>query len=308
MVTSALAERVRGVLALPRRHQRQAIEQLLSDLPPAQHNERWNSRFGRGSLFHAWTSSSLMAGLYAANADVVRERLDGIRPFQAIDVGGGDGSLWGRVLNPSHAGTLTVIDPVAEVFEAVQRNIPDGVRLDPCQALVQDADLPEADLIVCSLTLHHVAGADAAERAAHGLSGPGKLEVLVAFREALQARGGLLVLNEADVHCDVELAPGDPLLADRLIDSYVRRAALALLADVEAKRGSADMCARWEAVARAWSLEQIQLADVPLAERDVYELDVPRWLALLQRAGFEVVSRQFTDAYGLFCQYTAVPA
>jgi hypothetical protein len=49
------------------------------------------------------------------------------------------------------------------------------------------------------------------------------------------------------------------------------------------------------------------ILDVPVADRDVYELDVPRWLALLDRAGFDVGERGFTDDWGLFYRYVARP-
>ena len=54
---------------------------------------------------------------------------------------------------------------------------------------------------------------------------------------------------------------------------------------------------------RHWCLEQIAYADVPLAERDVYELDVSRWLSLFDRAGFRVQAVGFTDPSNLFCRY-----
>ena len=160
----------------------------------------------------------------------------------------------------------------------------------------------DLDVVVCSLTLHHLAGADAAERLAHGLLGPGKLEVLRTVHDALAA-DGLFLVNEADIHCDVQIPPG-PLLAERLLDSYVRRCAGSLLHDI-ATRADADddLRARWASITRHWCLEQLAYADVPLAERDVYELDVTRWLALFARAGLQVHDHAFTDASNLFHRY-----
>ena len=157
---------------------------------------------------------------------------------------------------------------------------------------------PELDVIVTSLTLHHVAGRDADERAKVGMSGPGKLEVLRGFREALSPEG-LFVLNEANVYCDVGLAPGDDVLVENMLDSYVRRCAYALLDEIDDERV--------EAIVHLWCLEQVRLSRVPIAERDVYELDVPRWLTLLGGAGFQVRSRRCTDPYGLFWQYVCQP-
>jgi hypothetical protein len=168
--------------------------------------------------------------------------------------------------------------------------------------------LPAADVAIVSLALHHVPGADAAERARHGLPGAGKAEVLAALRSALLPRDGEGVLNEADVFCDLALPPGDPILVDRILDSYVRRTGLSLLHDL-ARRPDADddLRDRWRAILRRWCLDQVDVARAPLAERDVYELDVPRWLALLDSVGLEVAEHGFTDRYGLFHRYRFRP-
>ena len=114
---------------------------------------------------------------------------------------------------------------------------------------------------------------------------------------------GLVLVNEADVHCDLEI-PSGPLLAERLMDSYVRRCAGAMLAEIEAQPDpSADLPQRWLAIVRHWCLEQVRYADVPVAERDVYELDVSRWLALFRRAGLRVADHGFTDEARLFHRY-----
>jgi hypothetical protein len=59
----------------------------------------------------------------------------------------------------------------------------------------------------------------------------------------------------------------------------------------------------WEAVVRYWCIEQVAQASAPTALRDIYELDVARWLELLQRAGMTVLSHQYTDYWYLFHQY-----
>lgn len=292
---------LREIVAMPRGRQPEALDRLRRALPPAE-SEAWNTRFGPGSLFEAWTASSLMRGLYAANAATLRPLLDARPSWRVIEVGGGDGRLW-RLLRPEDHGELVLVDPSPEAHAQVAATLPAGVRLVSHVAGVQDVDLPDADVIVCSLTLHHVAGADAAERAAHGLDGPGKREILAGFARALEARSGLAIVNEADVYCDIGLAPGDPILRERLIDSYVRRCAVALLDDLEASPDP-----RLQAIIQRWCLDQIAVADLPLAERDVYELDVPRWLALFERAGLGVEHRGFTDDHGLFCRYLLRPA
>lgn len=315
-----LARSLGAVLELPRCDQPAALAALRRDLPPVDEPEAWNSRFGDGSLFDAWTRTGLVQGLHAANAAVIRDRLAGRAGpaasdgFSAIEIGGGDGRLWARALPRDARGQLLVIDPAPDVRELVARQLPEGVQLrfqaGRIEQLVESGfDLPDADLVVCSLTLHHVAGRDAAERALHGLDGLGKAEVLAALRDALRPRAGLMILNEADVHCEVDLPPGDPILVERMLDSYVRRCAVAVLRDAaERDDASPDLRRRWEAVALHWCIEQLDLAHRPLAERDVYELDVPRWRDLLRRTDLSIVDEVFTDSVGLFRQYLLQPA
>lgn len=295
-------------MAVPRGRQRYALVQWLEALPEEHPKEAWNARFGPGSLFDAWTRSDLVAGLYAANAASLREHLDRVGPgWRIIEVGGGDGRLWRSVLTEADEGELFVIDPAAEVHDVVPDAVPRGVNLIGVERGVEDSLAEplwhEVDAVVCSLTLHHLAGYDASDRAAHGLTGPGKVEVLETFRHALKP-DGLVLLNEADIYCDLGLPSGDALLAERLMDSYVRRCAGALFRQAEA-RGPADddLRDRWRSIARHWCLEQHRYADVPVAERDVYELDVQHWLELIDRAGLDLVERGFTDEARLFHRY-----
>ena len=65
--------------------------------------------------------------------------------------------------------------------------------------------------------------------------------------------------------------------------------------------------ARWEAIALHWCAEQVDRATDPLARRDVYELDVPRWRAVFAAAGLSVRREVFTDRYALFRQYLLQP-
>ncbi len=290
---------VRALLDLPRRRQAAALSALRHsvDVPTG---EGWNTRFGPTSLFDAWTRTTLMTQLYAANraalAPVVTRR-----PFRIVEIGGGNGRLWEGFLPPEAEGELVVVDPMPDVHAEVARVLPPGVRLTPIHARVEDAHLPVSDAVVCSLTLHHVAGADALEREHHGLVGPGKLEVLRQLAASVRPRQGFIVLNEADVYCDLALAPGDPVLEDQLLDSYVRRCAHALLDDLAAAEG--EEARRLDAILWRWCVDQVALAHAPREQRDVYELDVSRWLALFRRAELRVTERRFTDDFGLFCQY-----
>ncbi len=305
-----LGLKLEEVLALPRAEQFEALSQLRKTLPQ-QDGEDWNTEFGAASLYDAWSQFSVMTDLYGANAGSIRRHLDDLtRPWRIIEIGGGNGGLWRHALHEADEGELVLVDPVAEAHEAVAASLPDGVELKSPVGQLQDAvPLPEADLVVCSLTLHHVPGRDAEDLAAHGLPGTGKLEALRAMGDALQARRGIGILNEADIYCDIALAPGSEVLANNLLDSYVRRTARALLREIEERDDAEeDLKRRWWAIARRWCLDEMDMLDKPLAERDVYELDVAHWLELLDAAGLEVLSHSFTDRVFLFHQYVFRPA
>lgn len=303
----ALAAALAAVLALPRADQPAAVRALHARLPhPAA--EPWNTAFGPDSLYQAFTESTLARGLHAANRSTLRPLLDArAGGFRAVEVGGGAGTVWQGLLRPDDIGEIVVVDPHPDGASGVRRVAPPGVTVRHLAVPVQEAALPEADVVVCSLVLHHVAGADAAARAAVGLTGTGKTEALAAFRAAVAPRDGRVLLNEADIYCDIGLPPRDPLLYDRLTDSYVRRFALALVDDLATARDDA-LRARWTAILRDWSLGQVELAgSATYAERDVYELDVPAWLDLIARAGLRVERRGFTDRWMLFHQYVLAP-
>lgn len=294
--------RLEAILALPRGEQPAAIAALRAETPPPS-GEAWNTAFGADSLYDAWSQSEVAGALYPANAALLARLKGGAR---VIELGGGDGRLW-RMIPADFQGELVLIDPNPEAHRAVAAALPAGVRLRSQVTTAEKADWPEADAVVASLVLHHIAGLSAPHRAAHGLAGPGKREVLRAIAGALEARGGFAVVCEADVDCEIDLAPGDPVLVDRLIDSYVRRAAASLISDLRREGAPEALRARWEGIARRWCVDQIEAASVPLAARDVYELSVPRWRDLFAAAGFSVESSRFTDRFGLFHQYVLRP-
>ena len=293
---------LRALLAAPRGLQAERVQGLQARAAARAHPEEWNTRFGPESLFQAWTSSPLMQALYARNTQVIRPILDSRSDWRVIELGGGDGRIW-ELLHPDDRGEILLIDPQPEVHAQVASRMPSGVSL---QSVVNVAQAPaewgQADLVLCSLTLHHVAGLDQQQREEVGLVGPGKLEVLRRAKAALRERRGLLVLNEASVHCEVDLAPDDSELIDNLVDSYLRRCARAMLDAIDAEPDH-PMAGQWLSIAHRWCLDQIAVGRVPLADRDVYELDVVRWMALLERADFQVAERGFSDPYRLFCQY-----
>jgi len=294
--------RVGELLRLPPGQQVAAARAILDEAPEAI-PERWNSRFAEGSLFEAWTRTTIARQAHAALADAAAPHLAG-PGFHAVEIGAGNGALWAELLTPTSRGTLTVVDPVAEAVAQVAAVVPPGVELHPVVRPVQEVELPAADLVVCSMTLHHVAGRDAAERRRHGLAGPGKREVLEAIGGALAPRQGRGLLVEADIHCEVDRPPGDPQLREAIFDSYVRRCARSILeADLGGAPVSDDLRARWEALVRHWFLGQLEVAEVSVAERDVYELEVAGWLELVQRADLHVVGHRFVDDWRLFHLY-----
>mgnify|MGYP001197985310 CR=1 FL=1 len=70
-------------------------------------------------------------------------------------------------------------------------------------------------------------------RLAYAFSGPGKCELLTRFVEAIRPQQGRCILNEADVYAEIDLPPRDPVLLGNLIDSYVRRAGMALATELD---------------------------------------------------------------------------
>ncbi len=295
-----MREGLAALLRLPRTLQPGATAALCAELEARRPAEDWNTAFGADSLFDAWTSCELTRGLYEANRSVLREHLAPRQAWRVLELGGGDGRLWQGWSIP---GELEVVDPAQAVHDRLAGQLPRSLSLRSRVRRAEELDEFQADAVVCSLTLHHVAGRSFRERASHGLTGPGKQEVLERLRRGLVERDGLLVLNEANVFCELELAPGDPVLIDNLLDSYLRRCGRALLAELDAGGDP-----RLEAILHLWCLEQVGRGQLPLAERDVYELDVPRWERLLQRSGFRVESRVCTDRWGLFFQYVCRPA
>lgn len=297
-----IAAHIAALLDLPRDQQVARARALIASLPPSAPPEAWNSTFGPGSLFEAWTATGIARSVHTALADEIAPFTK--RPgFRIVDVGGGNGSLWRSVLDGSEEGEIVVVDLLEEAVRTVREAVPEGIAVRGIVSPVQHADLPACDALVCSMTLHHVAGRDAADRAAHGLAGPGKLEVLRSFGEALRERHGTGFLVEADVDCDLDLPPGDTRLADNIFDSYVRRCARAILEDLEDASRPAELRERWGGLLRHWFLEQLAVVDVPIADRDVYELTVPRWKSLLRDAGLALEAHRGIDRHALFQLY-----
>ncbi|MDX1886667.1 class I SAM-dependent methyltransferase [Mycolicibacterium sp. 120270] len=290
------------LVLLPRGRQYEALQTLRQKTQAADH-EQWNTTFDSTSLYQAWTRLPLAQGVYEVNRPVIRRAIAGREDWRIVEIGGGNGALWQEFFADAPPGTLTLIDPNQNAHTAVAGRLPEHVELHSIIEPAETADIPGCDVLVCSLTLHHVAGRDTQERAAFGLDGVGKLEILQRCLAAIRDRAGVAVLNEADCYHEIDLAPGDPALIDSFIDAYVRRTARAV-ADTMARSGDGDESSHpWQLILRHWCLDEVDYAFADRADRDVYELDVASWLALLARAGARDVNHIYSDEWNLFVQY-----
>ena len=302
VISSMWLEQLRQILVLPRIQQFEALKRL-REVKEQEQVEEWNSAFGAESVYDAWTQLPFMQQLYTANRAILRPLLNERPHWHLVEVGGGNGALWRNFFSEQDRGTLTLIDPVPEVHAAIAAILPSGVELDSRIARVENVNLPQADALVCSLMLHHIAGQDARQRKNAGMDGNGKFEILQQLVAAVRLRRGLCLLNEADVYNEIDLVSGEPTLVEHFIDVYVRRAAIAVATALEQHSLPASLRQRWEIILLHWCLDQIDLAFAPLEQRDVYELDVSRWLEVLQRANAHVLQHRYTDEWYLFHQY-----
>ena len=168
-----------------------------------------------------------------------------------------------------------------------RQRLPSHVSFHSIVDTAERAVIPDADVIVSSLTLHHVAGVDIAQRRAFGLDGDGKSEILRRCLAAIRQRRGVGILNEADCYNEIELAPSDPVLVDRFLDAYVRRCARAVVHALDETDVDSTKRQAWTLILKHWCLDQTQLAFVPREQRDVYELDAAHSLGLLADIGTE---------------------
>jgi hypothetical protein len=294
------------LLVLPRAQQYAAL-QALRVQHAAPLAEEWNVTFGPASLYEALTHLPAFQGIYQANRAVLSRWLEPRPYWHIVEVGGGNGALWRDFFRGNEQGQFTLIDPAPEPHTVISALLPSGMTFHSVMAPIQEADMPEADVVVCSLMLHHIAGIDAQERLRHGLTGPGKREVLARLVAVLRAWKGLGILNEADVYHDLSLSPGDPLLVEPLMDSYVRRGATMVAAELAQPDLEESLRQRWELILHHWFIDQIDKAQVSATERDVYELDAPRWLQLLSQVGASVQSHRYTDDWHAVVQYVFSP-
>ena len=295
-------EKLNEFAQLPRGQQFAALQQLRAANKASEY-EAWNTAFGSASLYDAWTQLPFMQGLYQHNRAIIQKTLQERSNWHIVEIGGGNGALWQNFFHTQQAGMFTLIDPHAEVHGTVAARLPEQVTFQSVIERVEQAEIPEADVLVCSLTLHHVAGLDAVQRKTFGFQGDGKKEILQRCIQAVRKRQGIGILNEADCNNEIDLAPGDPVLVDHFLDVYVRRAARAIAYALEQPDIDVSLKQCWESILRHWCLDQIDNALLSRAQRDVYELDTSRWLDLLETVGARDVSHQYTDEWNLFQQY-----
>ncbi|QBD75243.1 methyltransferase domain-containing protein [Ktedonosporobacter rubrisoli] len=295
-------EKLNELILLPREQQFAALQQLRAANKEAEY-EAWNTAFGAASLYDAWTQLPFMQRLYRHNRAIIQRILQERSNWHIVEIGGGNGALWQNFFHTQQAGKLTLIDPHAEVHRTVAARLPEQVTLQSVVDRVEQVEIPEADVIVCSLTLHHVAGLDAGQRRTFGFSGDGKKEILQRCVQSVRKRQGIGIINEADCYNEIDLAPEDPVLVDHFLDVYVRRAGRAIAYALEQPGLDEAQKPYWESILRHWCLDQVDYALLSRAQRDVYELDVSHWLGLLETVGAYTVLHQYTDEWNLFQQY-----
>jgi hypothetical protein len=303
-------EDLNRIIVLPRAQQYPALRALLAqrDAAASEDSEEWNTAFGAASLYEAFTQLPDAQNIYRANRAAVRAALKTRMDWHIVEIGGGNGVLWRDFFDSDERGQFTLVDPLPETHQIVAQALPAGVAFHSVVAPIQEAELPDADVVTCSLVLHHIAGLDANERRQYGLSGTGKREALERLVLALRPRRGVGILTEADTYHDLALPPRDPLLLERFMESYFRRGAMMVADALATVDADAAVRQRWEILLRHWFLDQIDKAFVPLVERDVYELDAPRWRQLFHAAGADIRSSQYVDEWRIMVQYVFTAA
>jgi hypothetical protein len=290
-----------ALCALPRARQYAALSEV-REFGPRAYAEAWNTAFGPDSLYDAWTQLPFVQSIYRHNRVPIARTLAGRTAWSVVEIGGGNGALWDGLLAHLQPGALTLIDPEPEAHEAVGRRLPGNVGFRSVVAEVGDSEIPASDVVVCSLALHHRAGRDAAQRAAFGMSGEGKEEILRRVVASVRPRQGIGILNEADCYNEIDLASGDPVLVDHFLDVYVRRTARAVAHTIDTNPDS-EFADAWSAIIRHWCLDQMDYAYAARDQRDVYEHDAASWVRLLGDAGAGCIQHKYTDDWNLFQQY-----
>lgn len=291
------------VMALPRAQQWSTLQKIrlsvmnkksenTSDNNKAGGAEEWNTNFSSTSLYEALSKLTFMQQIYKVNRQAIYEALKGRQNWHIVEIGGGNGEIWREFEWPTSSGSFTLIDINQNSQPQVSRYIPQHVKFNSIISPVEEADIPEADIILCSLCIHHIPGLSQEQREEYGFSGPGKLEVLEKFIKALKPRKGICILAECDNYSEIDLDPGNPILIDNILDEYVRRAGMAIVIDNISKEISCHNIQLMIKILEHWMIDEVQKAFVSVQERDIYELDVAHWLLLIEQAGAELLHHQ----------------
>lgn len=92
MAASTFLQEFSEILRRPFRLQIAAMGELRLRTPKPVCKEVWNTAMSRGSLYDAWSHTTIMCGLYAANKALIRQYLDALQqkglPFKIVEVGG----------------------------------------------------------------------------------------------------------------------------------------------------------------------------------------------------------------------------
>jgi hypothetical protein len=297
-------ERLNKIITLPQRHQRDAIRVLSRNFKQII-NENWNTLFGPESLYEAWSNILPMRNLYEVNRNVISKIISEKQNFTILEIGGGTGALWKNFFTSKHNGNYILIDPVEDSHIAVSKVIPENIPFFSLKKGIQQIEtLPNADIIICSLMLHHIPGIEYHENIKYGIESLGKGDILKKMLQSIKENDGIIILNESDVYTDIKLPPKSHLLYHRLIDSYVRRAAKSIAFMMETEDIQDELYLKLEQIILSWSLDQIEIVgNADLDKRDVYELDTIHWQELFDKIGAEIVNHKVTDEWHLFHQY-----
>ena len=267
-------------------------------------SEQWNTTFGKDSLYQAWTFIEPMIQLYNANREVIRDFIKNLKEWTIVEIGGGNGTLWQNFFSGHSKGEFILIDPVKDSHDTVIKHFPDTVSFTSIIQPVEQVIIPHADVIVCSLMLHHIPGFNTDHNKCLGINSVGKSEIIKRFLQSIRCRNGICIINESDIYTDIDLAPHDPVLIHRLIDSYIKRAGKSVAMKIDDPAVPITVRKKLELVMIHWLIDQVEIAgQSPLSKRDIYELDTIHWLELFQRVGANIINHGFTDKWHLFHQY-----
>jgi len=263
-------------------------------------------KLGLVSFFDAFTQTSFLQNVYQKNSETIRQKISTIENWRIVEIGGGNGALYQKLLTESDVGEIVLIDPVPQVHERVRQILPPGVILTSIIEHAENATIPDCDVLVMSLVLHHIPGIDVSKRTQYGFEATkGKLEVLQMCYASLVARNGICIVNENDLDTELDLEPNSMVLRNNFFDASIRRLAMGMCDEIlsRADQVSLALIRQWKLLLGEWGVKFMRNADREVTHRHVYGLSVARWLQLFNRSGFFVESYRFTDNYCYLVQF-----